>query len=90
MKLLKLGLRFWMTLTSLISFVTGWILLAQTPKITTSSSSTSTISTAVPTLEPIQPLSGFDSNEDNSQNQPSFNFQAPQNQPRPSFRTGGS
>jgi len=91
MKLLKLGLRFWITLTSIFSFLTGWILLAHAPKPTASSnSSVPPVVTPLPTLEPLQPLSGSDNN--NSQNQPAFNFVQLQFQfrNRPSFSTGGS
>ncbi len=32
MKLLKFGIRFWITITSVLSFLTGWIMLAHAPK----------------------------------------------------------
>ena len=88
MKLLKFGLRFWITVTSILSFLTGWIMLAHAPK-PGSSSSSSTITSPLPTLEPLRPLSEFESGDDGFQDQSLFNFQ-PQNQFRPSFRTGGS
>ena len=86
MRLLKFGLRFWLTLTSMISFLAGWILLAHSPKpVAASSSNTS----AVPTLAPLQPLNSFQSGDDDFQNQSSFNNQ-PQFRQRPMFRSGGS
>ena len=89
MKLLRFGIRFWITITSILSFLTGWIMLAHAPKPGASSTSSSTITSPLPTLEPLRPLSEFESGDDDFQNPSSFNFQ-PQNQFRPSFRTGGS
>ena len=91
MKSLKLGLRFWMTITSVFSFVGGWVLLVHSPKpaqlqFSLGNNNTST----VPTLEPLPPLSAFNSGG-NNQNVTVFS-----SQPRqrffggPSFRTGGS
>ena len=90
MRLLKLGLRFWITLTSLISFVTGWILLAHAPKPVAAASASSTSATPLPTLEPLRPLNEFQSGDDNMQSQPLFDFQPRSRQPRPFFSTGGS
>ncbi len=92
MKLLKFGLRFWITVTSILSFLTGWIMLAHAPKPSSTSSGSSTVTTPLPTLEPLRPLSDFAPNDNNVQNQPTFGFQS-QNQSRPSrpfFSTGGS
>jgi hypothetical protein len=89
MKLLKLGIRFWITLTSLLSFASGWIMLAHAPK-----PSQAEYSSAIATnLEPLPPLSDFNTGGNNFQSQPLFNVQP---QPRsffgfnPFFRTGGS
>jgi len=91
MKFLKLGIRFWITITSLLSFLTGWILLAHAPKPTQSSSGPTTIATPLPALEPLNSLSTFGSDDDNSQNQPLFSVQpSTRSQFRPAFRTGGS
>jgi hypothetical protein len=95
MKFFKFGIRLWITITSLFSFLGGWILLAHAPKPNPSSSSQpQTIVTPLPTLEPLPSLfqdddSSFQSNT--FQNQPFFNNQ-PQNtfRQRPSFSTGGS
>lgn len=93
MKLLKFGLRFWITLTSVASFIGGWIMLAHAPKPDQQNSLYTTISSpaSIPTLEPLPPLSDFvpggNDNQDQSslfsQSRPSFGF-------RPTFRTGGS
>lgn len=91
MRLLKLGIRFWITVTSVVSFLTGWIMLAHAPKPAQASSASTNISAALPTPEPLRPLSDFGSDEDDSQNQPLFNVQpSVRSQFRPSFRTGGS
>ena len=90
MRLLKLGLRFWITLTSLFSFLTGWILLAHAPKPVSAASSSSMSPTSLPTLEPLRPLNEFQSGDDNLQSQPLFEFQSRNRQPRPFFSTGGS
>jgi hypothetical protein len=90
MKLLRFGIRFCITITSLISFRTGWILLAHAPKpISTSSSLNSNSVATLPTLEPLRSSSDFQTGDDNSQNAPTFNFQ-PRNAFRPAFTTGGS
>jgi hypothetical protein len=91
MKFLKIGIRFWITITSVLSFLTGWVLLAHAPKPTQSGSGPTTLSTPLPTLEPLNSLSTFGSDDDNFQNQPLFNVQPnTRSQFRPSFRTGGS
>lgn len=90
MKLLKIGIRFWITLTSVVSFLTGWIMLAHAPKPTQTSFSSSNVAAPLPTLEPLRPLSDFGS-DDNVQNQPFFSVQpSVRSQFRPAFRTGGS
>ncbi len=89
MKLLKLGLRFWITVTSIISFLAGWILLAHAPKPNQSNSLASDAAAPLPTLEPLQPLSDFQPGDNTFQNQPTFGFQR-RNQSRPFFSTGGS
>lgn len=91
MRLLKLGIRFWITITSVVSFLTGWIMLAHAPKPSQSGAASANISAPLPTLEPLRPLSDFGSDEDNVQNQPFFSVQpGVRSQFRPSFRTGGS
>ncbi len=100
MKIFKLGLRFWIGLTSLSSFFGGWILLAHAPKPAQSGASSSTapsvMATPLPTLAPLAPIQGF-SAQNNSPFQntpviiqptapPANNFFAQQ----PVFTTGGS
>jgi len=91
MKLLKNGIRFWVTISSVLSFLTGWIMLAHAPKPNQASSVSTNISAPLPTLEPLRPLSDFGSDDNSFQNQPLFNVQpSVRSQFRPSFRTGGS
>ena len=91
MKLLKVGIRFWITITSVLSFLVGWVMLAHAPKPNQANSASAGISAPLPTLEPLHPLSDFDSDKGNIQNQPFFSVQpSPRSQFRPSFRTGGS
>lgn len=90
MKILKFGLRFWITLTSMVSFLTGWVMLANAPKPSQSNASASSVVAPFPTLEPMRPLSEFERGDDTFQdNQPLFDVQ-PRNQSRPFFTTGGS
>jgi hypothetical protein len=92
MRLLKLGLRFWFTLASVFSFVSGWILLVHAPKPNQSASLNSAITTtAGPTLEPLPPLNALGGGDDNSSNQSFFSVQpSVRSQFSPAFRTGGS
>ena len=84
MKILKSGMRFWILVSSVASFLLGWVMLAHAPKPVQSSATASSF-----TLAPLQPLN-FNQNDDDE-----FNFQTGpqiiQRQPfAPSFRTGGS
>lgn len=91
MKFLKLGLRLWITVTSLLTFLVGWIMLAHAPKPSPSSPAAANSVAAVPTLAPLPPLSG--NNNSNLQDQNPFQFNdQPQTifRPRPFFSTGGS
>lgn len=91
MKLLKLGLRFWITVSSLISFVGGWILLVHAPKPNQSTSLNNALSASAPTLEPLPPLNTVNGDDNNFSNQPFFNVQPNvRSQFSPRFRTGGS
>ena len=77
MKPLKLGLRVWFTITSLISFLAGWMLLSHAgkpaPLIPSSSNSgaatTSDITTTlapIPTLPPVPSLSQLTTSNSNN------------------------
>ena len=92
MKLLKIGLRFWIALSSLLSFVAGWILLAHAPKPVQADQSSLVAATPVPTLAPLPPLSAFDADGGNFQDQPLPGIQ-PRSRSRffdSFFTTGGS
>jgi len=86
MKSLKFGLRFWLTITSVFSFVGGWVMLVHAPKPAQLQFSLGNTSSA-PTLEPLPPLSAFGSN---GNNQTIFSSRPRQGFGGPSFRTGGS
>ena len=91
MKLLKFGLRFWIILTSVVSFVGGWIMLAHAPRPNQNNSLYSNVSAPIPTLEPLPALSDYQPDANNNSIQSWFNLQPRQNLGfRPTFRTGGS
>jgi len=81
MKLLKFGIRTWITIASVLSFLAGWVMLVHAPK----PAQLSVFNTAptLPTLEPLPPL-GMDTNNIQSQSL----FLRPRS--RSFFRTGGS
>lgn len=57
MKLFKFGIRFWIMLTSVFSFLVGWAMLAHAPKPVEAAAAQSSSSIApAPTLAPLQPL----------------------------------
>ncbi len=104
MKLFKFGLRLWIMLTSVMSFLAGWIMLAHAPKPVQNSSPSSVNIAPLPTLAPLPDLGS--SNNQNSwnpfQNSPlSVQPQVQQpvqpsiqtfnnSAPLPIFHTGGS
>ena len=91
MKLLKVGLRFWITLASLFSFIGGWIMLVHAPKPDQSTSLNTALAAAPPTLEPLPPLASSSGGGDSLQSQNFFSVQpSVRSQVRGSFRTGGS
>jgi hypothetical protein len=86
MKTLKHGLRFWITVTSVLSFVGGWIMLAHAPK---PAPLLQDAPAAAPALEPLPPL--FGAGDDSAQSEPFFSLQPRQRfGSSPFFRTGGS
>ncbi len=99
MKPLKFGLRVWIALTSVLSFLAGWMLLAHAgkpaPLIATQpapadSANTSSVLNPLPTLQPLPSLNQLTSNSGSTlqslpsiQSNPSTSF-------FPSFRSRGS
>ena len=63
MRLFKIGLRIWIMLTSVLSFLAGWIMLAHAPKPIQNSSPSSANIAPLPTLAPLAGL-----NTGNNQN----------------------
>ena len=95
MKLFKFGLRIWIMLTSILSFLMGWIMIAHAPKPTQNVGASASYATPLPTLAPLLNIgSGIDQNTGNILQssplslQPSNNTFAPALMPR--FRSGGS
>ncbi len=97
MKIFKFALSAWITLMSLLSFLLGWVALAHAPKpVQAAAASLPAMSApAIPTLEPLQPLSagGGSSNSgpglqfDQANQPPVSSFFS---QPAPIFSSGGS
>ncbi|MCL4529639.1 MAG: hypothetical protein M1282_09505 [Chloroflexi bacterium] len=94
MKLFKLGLRIWIAITSVGTFMVGWIMIAHAPKPVQPASSSSVSVAPLPTLAPLAPLNFSNNGAGQSQ---SFTIQqAPAQAPiqnffsQPSFRTSGS
>ena len=89
MNLLRTGLRFWLTVTSILSFLIGWVMLSHAPK-PVQAASPETLA-ALPTLEPLNSVPNFGSGDPGFENQPFFNsLPSHRSQFRPLFRTGGS
>ncbi len=84
MKLLKLGMRFWITLGSVFSFLFGWAVFSHSLK---PAQPVKVEAVQLPTLEPLPPMNGSDSGGFQPQ-QPSFS--RPFVNPGPFFMTGGS
>lgn len=85
MKFIKVSLRFWITLTSLMSFMIGWAMLAHSPKPLQDGA---VHAAQLPALQPLD----FGNNTNN--NGSGFQIFQANSQPRsvfsPMFRTGGS
>jgi hypothetical protein len=103
MKPLKLALRIWITITSVLSFLVGWALLSHAPKPASIFSSQNSPSSSasdpitvdpLPTLAPVPSLDSLITNPDtavNLQPLPSFsNNNAVTNNFVPRMRTRGS
>jgi hypothetical protein len=94
-KLFKFGLNLWIMLTSVFSFLAGWIMIAHAPKPVQKVVSSSIVVTPYPTLAPLPDLgAGNDLNSGNSFPSTNFSLQPTinnlANAPMPAFRTGGS
>lgn len=85
MKIVKFGLRFWITLGSVFSFMFGWAIFGHSLKPAQPVSQTASL----PTLEPLPPLdlTGSDPGISFQHSQPSSFAQSFF---RPRFMTGGS
>ncbi len=94
MKPMKIFLRYWFAITSVLSFVAGWVVLAHSPKPVSSTSTSSSGLAPLPTLAPLNLNGTANSNNNNggilgglfssgssNNSQPGFGF---------SMRTGGS
>lgn len=100
MKLFKFGLRIWIMLTSVMSFLMGWIMIAHAPKPIQPGSSVSANVANIPTLAPLPNLdNGNIQNSGNLFQGSPFSVQPSVQQPfqssnnfssMPAFRTGGS
>ncbi len=103
MKIMKLALRFWIALTSVISFLVGWAMLAHAPKpvqAKTLQPETSLQVTPLPTLAPLPSLDLSGAVQGGGIQVPSVTIQQPpvviQQPPvasfsqAPLFSTGGS
>ena len=91
MKIFKFGLRLWITITSILTFLIGWIMLAHAPKPVQASPANAGVADTLPTLEPLPPLDASTGSAFQSQSQPFFSNQQPQMfRSRPFFSTGGS
>jgi hypothetical protein len=88
MKFYKKGIRLWITVTSLLSFLVGWAMLAHAPKPAQASSSPEGSVAPLPTLAPLPPLS----DDGNSFQNPSVLMTQPRGffRQSPFFTTGGS
>ncbi len=90
MKLLRFGLRIWITLASIASFLVGWIVLAHSPK-PVQAKATSNVIGSLPTLTPLPPLNLNYPGQPLTLIEPTptqaSSYVAPE---APSFTTGGS
>ncbi len=79
MKPIKLGLRIWFVITSVISFLAGWVLLAHAdkpaplfPSNTSSNASSSSQLAPLPTLPPIPSVNDLTAGSSSLQSLPSL------------------
>jgi hypothetical protein len=97
MKIMKMALRFWIALTSVVSFLVGWAMLAHAPKPVQArslpASASAVLLVPLPTLAPLPPL-GVSGNPGGSAFQvPQVSIQQaspPMFMQAPVFSSGGS
>jgi len=92
MKPLKLGLRVWILITSLVSFLGGWALLSHAGKPAPLGSAPATTSSSlapIPTLPAVPSIDSLTSGSSNLQPLPSLQLNTSQNF-FPRMRTSGS
>lgn len=94
---MKIALRFWIALTSVLSFFVGWAMLAHSPKPvqakTLSTSSSTVVVKPLPTLAPLPSFDPSGNPSGNSFQMPQLNIQQPPAQvfsQAPIFSSGGS
>lgn len=98
MKIMKLALRFWIALTSVVSFLIGWAMLAHSPKPVQAKTVPAASSIAATPLPTLAPLPSFDFSGGSASNNiqiPPVSIQQPpamvfQQQQAPILSTGGS
>lgn len=93
MKLFKFGLNIWILLTSTLSFLAGWIMIAHAPKPGKNSTAQSVFATPMPTFAPLPDIGiNSGSNNGNFPQSPLLSIQPNflPSAPMPVFRTGGS
>ena len=86
MKIIKFGLRFWITLGSVVSFLFGWAIFGHSLKPAQLVSRTS--AETLPPLEPIPPVLSF--TDGPRFEQPQTRAFQPRVESRPMFVTSGS
>lgn len=84
MKILKKGMRVWITAASMFSFMAGWIFFAHAGKPAPLQANQPVITTPAP----AQPLRSFNNNSQTGSFP--FSFQSQSQSFRPMLRTGGS
>ncbi len=89
----KIGLRIWIALSSVLGFLSGWALLAHSPKPAQPSQHLQPVQVQPVSLPPLPPMPSFDSGNTTIQQMPVIpqsSFIPQSNYGYPSMRTGGS
>jgi len=95
MKLYRKALRVWITITSLVSFLIGWVFLAHIPESGLSTSTNTDTTTNTLNLPAIPSVNGLTSANQNGNGVQLFSFDLSTTQTQsqavsPAFRTRGS